>query len=190
MTAPGTITRHRSWFSRLAHNERGIAATEFALVLPIMVLMLMGMVEVRGAVEAYGKALSATQTVADLTSRADSQTTTTMNVIASAAQRVLDPMPSGSDRLGIRVASIGIATNGTPTLLWSYSFGGATDAPNLEAARGLASPGESVIMVNLTYIHPPLLKDIVGTLTTRETAWSRPRLVRLIPYNGSTGVLP
>jgi Flp pilus assembly protein TadG len=188
MSAPATRRRH--WLARLCRDQRGIAATEFALVLPIMVAMLMGMIEVRDAVEAYGKALSATQTVADLTSRADSQTTATMNMIASAAQRVLDPMPSGTDRLGIRVASIGIATNGTPTLLWSYSFGGATDAPNLAKAKGLANPGESVVMVNLSYIHPPLIKDVIGTITVKETAWSRPRLVRLIPYNGSTGVLP
>lgn len=186
MTAPTAIRR----FGRILGDEQGIAALEFALVLPVMVLLLMGMVEVRGAVEAYGKALSATQTVADLTSRADSQTTATMNMITSAAQRVLDPLPSGADRLGIRVVSIGIATNGTPTQLWSYSSGGSTDAPNLESARGLANPGESVVMVSLSYTHLPLVNDIIGTITTHETAWSRPRLVRLIPYNGSTGVLP
>ena len=175
---------------RLSRDGSGVAATEFALILPLMVLMLVGMVEVFGLVQAYGKALSAAQVVSDLTSRADSQTTGSMNAIVTGAQRVLDPLPSGADRLGVRVASVGISSAGQPTLLWSYSWGGGAPAIDVNDAVGLAGKGESVVMVTLRYVHPPILQAILGSLSMNHNVVSRPRLVRLIPFNGSTGTLP
>ncbi|CDK98829.1 conserved protein of unknown function containing TadE-like domain [Magnetospirillum gryphiswaldense MSR-1 v2] len=176
--------------ARLRRDRAGIAATEFALILPVMVLMLVGMAEVFGLVQAYGKALSAAQVVSDLTSRADSQSTASMNGIVTGAQRVLDPLPSGADRLGIRVASVGISSAGQPVQLWTYSWGGAAPAVAIGDAAGLAPNGQSVIMVTLRYTHPPLLQAILGSLSLNHSVVSRPRLVRLIPFNGSTGTLP
>jgi len=179
-----------SLLRRLRRDQDGVAATEFALILPVMVLMLVGMAEVFGLVQAYGKALSAAQVVSDLTSRADSQTTASMDAIVTGAQRVLDPLPSGADRLGVRVASVGISSGGQPTLLWSYSWGGGAPAIVTGDAAGLAARGESVIMVTMRYTHPPLLQAILGSVSMNNSVVSRPRLVRLISFNGSTGTLP
>jgi len=184
------MSRQHRLACRLRRDHSGVAAIEFALILPLMVLMMVGMVEVFGLVQAYGKALSAAQVVSDLTSRADSQTTASMNAIATGAQRVMDPLPSGADRLGIRVASVGISSGGAAVTLWNYSWGGAAATIVPGDAVGLAARGESVIMVTLRYTHPPFLQAILGTVSMNHSVVSRPRLVRLIPFNGSTGTLP
>lgn len=170
--------------ARLTRDQRGAVAVEFGILLPAMVAALLGAIETFRAVQAYGKAVSAAQTVADLTARADTQSATSMAAIATAAQRVMDPLPSDPLSLGIHVASVGFGANGTTTTQWSYSFGsGATPVP-LATAAGLGKQGESVVMVSFRYAHAPLLRDLLGTLTFRETAVARPRVTRSIPYTG------
>lgn len=139
----------------LPRDTRGAIAVECALLLPAMIAALLGTVETFGAVQAYGKAVSAAQTVADLTARADVQTAAGMTAIATAAQRVMDPLPSTAETMGIRVESV--------------VFG---------------KPGESVVTVSFRYAHAPLLRDIFGTLTFREIAVARPRTTRVIPFSG------
>ena len=182
------MTRRRPLRS-LRREHSGVAALEFALILPLMAVMLMGMVEIFSLIQAYGKALSAAQTVSDLTSRADSQTTASMNAIVTGAQAVLYPLASDSTHLGIQVASVGISSAGQPVLLWSFSWGSAP-AVDISAASGLAPNGQSVIMVSSRYTHESPLNYILGDVSMDYSAVSRPRVVRLIPFNGSTGTLP
>ena len=169
---------------RLLSDSRGAIAVEYALLLPAMVAALLGTVEIFGAVQSYGKAVSAAQTVADLTARGDAQTAASMAAIATAAQRVMDPLPSTTAIMGIRVQSVVFAANGTPSGAWTYTWGTGAETVPLSVANGLGKAGESVVTVSFRYSHAPLLKDIFGTLTFRETAVARPRTTRVIAYSG------
>lgn len=171
-------------FRRLCRDTKGAIAVEYALLLPAMVSALIGSVETFWAVEAYSKAVSAAQTVADLTARADSQSSAGMASIATAAQRVMDPLPNNTNVMGIHVASVVFGANGAMTTQWSYSWGsGATPVP-LSRAADLGANGESVVMVSFQYAHTPLMDDLIGSLTFREVAVARPRTTRVIPYTG------
>lgn len=173
-----------SRLKRLRHDTRGVIALEYALVLPAMVMALLGAVETFGAVQAYGKAVSAVQTVADLTARADTQSSVSMAAIATAAQRVMDPLPNGAAVMGLRVESVVFGTGGAPATQWGFNWGSGATAVPLSATIGLGKPGESVVTVSFQYTHQPLLHDLIGTLTFRETAVARPRTTRVIPYSG------
>ncbi|WP_173980148.1 TadE/TadG family type IV pilus assembly protein [Magnetospirillum sp. UT-4] len=157
---------------------------EYALLLPAMVSALLGAVETFQAVQAYSKAVSAAQTVADLSARADSHSGATLAAIATAAQRVMDPLPSTTASMGIRVESVVFAANGTATAQWGYSWGSGADPVPLSKVTGLGKAGESVVTVSFRYAHAPLLHDLLGTLTFRETAVARPRVTRVIPFSG------
>ncbi len=168
----------------LPGNTRGSIAVEFGLLLPAMVLALLGAVETFSAVQAYGKAVSASQTVADLTTRADSQSSSSMAAIVTAAQRVMDPLPNSDAIMGIRVQSVVFGSTGTPATAWNFNWGTGADPVPLSKTTGLGKPGESVVTVSFRYVHAPLLHDILGTLTFNETAVARPRNTRVIPYSG------
>ncbi len=173
--------------SRLAAvfgNARGAIAVEYALLLPAMVMALLGTVEIFAAVQAYGKAVSASQTVADLTARADSQSSASMAAIATAAQRVMDPLPNSTTVMGIRVQSVVFGSSGTQATAWNYAWGTGADPVPLSVTAGLGKSGESVVTVSFRYAHAPLLHDIFGTLTFHETAVARPRTTRVIPFSG------
>lgn len=172
---------------RLAGECRGVAAVEFALALPVMITALLGTVEIANLVKSYGKAVSAAQTVADLSAQAPSLSTAQMDAIRTAAQRVLDPLPSGTGNLGLDVVSVGFDAAGTPSQLWRYQWGAVSGAPSLAGARGLGGAGESVIMVRLSYVCVPVLHHIVPSKTFTEMSYTRPRLVRRIAFNGVGG---
>ena len=173
---------------RLCKDTAGLAALEFALVLPLMITAMLGTVEVWNLVTSYSKAVSASQTVADLTSQSSTLTTTQMNSIVVAAQRVLDPMVSDTTTLGVSVVSIGFDAANKPIQLWKFGWGTAAAAtPVISGAAGLGVTGESVIQVNLSYTCIPLIHDIVPQVTFSEASYSRPRLVKKIALNGVTG---
>lgn len=172
---------------RLWGDRRGVAAVEFALCLPIMITALLGTVEIANLVKSYGKAVSAAQTVADLTAQSPSLTTAQMDSIRTAAQRVLDPLVTNAANLGIDVISVGYDAAGTPSQLWRYQWGAVSGSPSLAGAKGLGVQGESVIMVRLAYVCVPVLHHIVPSKTFTELSYTRPRLVRKIALNGVGG---
>lgn len=178
------MTRHR--LSNLWNSTGGLAAIEFAVVLPVMLTALLGTVEISNLVNSYSKTVSASQTMADLTGQSSALTTAQMNSIVAGAQRVLDPLVSNDTTLGIEVVSIGFDNGNKPIQLWRYSWGMAQTV-SLTGAQGLGVTGESVVMVSLSYKCIPLIHDIVPEITFKEVSYTRPRLVRKISYNGVTG---
>ena len=179
------MTRRR--LRSLARDKGGLAALEFALVLPLMLTAMLGTVEISNLVNSYGKAVSASQTVADLTSQSSSLTTAQVNSIVVAAQRVLDPLASDTTNLGIDIVSVGFDAANKPIKLWQFSWGKSAPSIALTGAQGLGVAGESVILVSLSYTCIPLIHQIVPQITFNEVSYSRPRLVRKIALNGVTG---
>ncbi len=172
----------------LLSNTSGMAAVEFALLAPVMLTAMLGTVEICNVVTSYSKAVSASQTVADLTTQSASLTTAQMNSIVVGAQRVLDPLVSDATTLGINVVSIGFDAANKPIQLWKFGWGTTSAAtPVITGASGLGVTGDSVVMVSLSYTCIPLIHEIVPQITFSEVSYSRPRLVKKIALNGVTG---
>ncbi|NDU79348.1 pilus assembly protein, partial [Actinomadura sp. DSM 109109] len=54
---------------RLFRDERGIALVEFALSVPLLLLMFIGSYQLTDAISAYRKVTTATRAIADLSSQ-------------------------------------------------------------------------------------------------------------------------
>lgn len=165
---------------RFKRDARGVAAVEFALMAPVLLLILMGVIELTNALSAKRKLMAAVQTTADLISQQTSVTSADLELYLLGGQLALSPYPSS--RLSLGVASVRYDdTTGNPTLDWTDSYnGGAVDNPETRA-QGYGDPGDSLIIVTGTYSYSPIASLIMpGTITMSETAYVRPRTVSYV----------
>jgi len=144
----------RRFFSsarRLARAESGLAAIEFALIAPVMLLSLLGAVEVSNAMLSDRKATQVASTLADLVSQDTNVTDAEMTSIFAAGSAVLFPV-SPSD-VGMCVSSIVADAQGRTTVAWSNGRGMAARAVGSRIAipAGMVSPGGSVIYAEIRF---------------------------------------
>src|SRR5262245_54815115 len=77
---------------RLGRDQRGVSAVEFAMILPLMVTLYLGAVEVSQGIGYDRKVTLTTRTVADLTSQVTTVTSTEMsNILGASAQVMASP---------------------------------------------------------------------------------------------------
>lgn len=167
--------------------RRGLAAVEFAILLPVMMLLLCGVVEMTNLFTVDRKVVAATQSCADLVAQEKIVDPTKLDEIARAVQLTLDPSPSSN--VSFRVSSVVFdQVTGAPRIDWQRVVGGfngsGRPSPTVSAA-GLGLPGESVIIVDLAYSYTPIFENVLPqTFAINELAAARPRRVRVIACNG------
>ena len=185
--------RKPSLLWRLRRDTRGVAAIEFAMVLPILVASWFGMVQLTELSMASAKTSMAAQALADLTSR---YTLTGFSSgggftdLLAAASTILAPLPTSSGTLAVSVVAATLGSSGTPTQAWQCTSG--TNTPtNAQVTTALSlapavttatSSLSSVIMVTVIYTYTPnLTGGLFGPQTFTATAYSTPRMVSSVP---------
>jgi Flp pilus assembly protein TadG len=184
---------------RLLRDRSGIAAVEFAFVLPIMVMLLLGSYETANLVLAYMKLEASAETAADLVAQTKVNTvlqSSDFTNITNAAQQVLTPLPTSGSQLQIAYASITYST-GTPVIDWHVEVNSATPIAiaNIPNNANLANLGNeavgstnSLIVVTLTYSYTsPTSYVLNSSYTLTESAFNRPRYVSCVPTYQNTG---
>ncbi len=159
---------------RLARDERGVSAVEFAMILPLMVTLYLGGVEVSQGISIDRKVTLAARTVADLTTQVTSVTTTDLTDILKASSAVLAPYPISNAKVSL--ASIKIDANKTVTVEWSLSEPtGSVSTPTIPPA--LLVPNTYLIWGQATYTYKPVVGYVLtGTLNLKDQIFMRPRL--------------
>ena len=159
----------------ILRDERGTAVVEFAFLLPIMLMLLVGVVELTNLLRLDRKVGDAAQTVADLVTQRSEVSTAQLDDILTAAELILDPFPVAPHSIGIVGVQFDPDT-GNPTLDWSRSKNGGDVPDALTLAAGLGTPGEGVVVVRVTYDYTPLFFSfMIGNASIEETAILRPR---------------
>jgi Flp pilus assembly protein TadG len=87
------------------HAKAGVAAVEFALILPVMIAMYLGMTELTIGINTNRKLTLLSRTLADLTSRMKTATVADMDKVFAAARAVMQPY-SAAD-VAMTVTSVG-----------------------------------------------------------------------------------
>ena len=183
----GKAGRPRIGLGRFRAATDGVAAVEFALVLPIMVTLLLGMSEVTHAVNVDRKLTLLSRSLADLSSRDRELTGAQVNDIFRAASVIMQPYDASKLQMTITSMSVQMPSANTYTAkpLWSCARGtGAqtrpttttyTDVPlGFRNATGTTESTMSYYMqidVKLPY-SPMFGKALTGTINlTENTPW-------------------
>lgn len=155
--------------------NRGAALSEFVLIVPAMVLMLTGVVEVTSLLRLDRKLQNAAYATADLATQSPNLSDARLADIFTASDLVVQPFAAGGLAIGI-VSVVYDPDDGVPAVDWNESLRGGTVPDATVTAAGLGPPGDSVVIVRATYQYVPIFGDYVfGTINLSETAIARPR---------------
>jgi Flp pilus assembly protein TadG len=177
---------------RLASDQRGVSAIEFALLMPLMLTMYFGSIEVTDAISADRQVTLVASTVADITSEYTSVASTDVANIMAAACAVMAPFPMTNATVTLSSVTF---TNGTAAVAWSFQVSGGcstiangrTIGSNVTSLipAALNITGTSVLWGECTYNYKPVIGYVVtGTLSMYNEIFMRPRLSTAVTYSG------
>ena len=163
--------------ARFNRDERGIAATEIALLLPLMVSLYFGVVQLSQAVSARSNVTLTARTVSDLVSRVTTINNADMTNALNASAAVMAPFPVNN--LKVTVSSVTIDANGKATIAWSDTLNGSARAVGsvvtLPAALNVAST--SLIWAEVQYAYTPAIGYVItGTIQLKDQMFMGPRV--------------
>ena len=111
----------------LASDQRGISAIEFSLLMPLMMVMYFGSIEVTDAISADRQVTLVASTVADITTEYTSVAAGDVTNILNAASTVFYPFSNAQ----VVLSSVVIDANGNAYVDWSATQNGTQRSGNV-----------------------------------------------------------
>ena len=147
------------------------------MLLPLMLTLYLGTVEVSQGIGADRKVTLTARTVADLVAQASTVSSTDMTNSLNAAAAVIAPYPLAN--LKVTVSSIGVDGNGKATVSWSCGLNSTARAKGstVTLPSALLVNNTSLIWSEVAYNYKPTIGYVIsGTLTLHDQIYMRPRL--------------
>jgi Flp pilus assembly protein TadG len=175
----------RERLRRFAVDQDGVSAVEFALLLPLMITLYLGGVEISQAVSADRKTTLVAHTIGDLISQASCISSTEMTNIFNAAKAVVYPYNTAN--LKAVTTRVDMDKDGKATVVWSNVLNSATprsgDVSSLIPTT-LKTPNSSLIWSEAFFTYKPTIGYVItGQLTLNDQIFLRPRLSTAVNYN-------
>src|SRR5438105_4738078 len=144
-------------FVRLGSDQRGVSAVEFAMLLPLMITLYLGAVEVSQGIGIDRKVSLTSRTVADLAAQVTSIASSDMGNILGASSAVVAPYDPA--KLKVTVSQIAIDNNGNATITWSCTRNGSAHGVGSGASipAALKTPNTSLIWGEASYAYTPTI---------------------------------
>jgi len=179
-------------------DSRALAATEFAVIVPLMLVMFFGTVEFSSAVAIDRKVTLIARTLSELTSQSTTLTDSDMQNAFTASISII--MPYDATLVKGSISQIYIDANSIATVQWSKAgtiASGATQATLATSARKagdkvtselpstLLIPSTYLILSEASYTYTPSVGYVLkSSIPLSDLSYTRPRQVTCVPYNG------
>ena len=114
-------------FIAFARARSGLAAVEFALLVPVLLLLYLGGYELTQALSAYRKLTDTTTEIASIVSQNAVVSSANLTSIFNASTQIMSPHSAAS--LTIVLSEVSTDANSNPKVTWSLPYNGATPRP-------------------------------------------------------------
>ncbi len=192
----------RAFWRRTLRDRQGVAALEFALIAPLMILLFMGLAQLSSAIIASRHTSHATSSLGDLVSQCANVSDSDANNIFAAASDILAPLPVSVTILNQRVSSIMVVDgNGTTQAQWSRTCAGAPTSTTCSTSSILApysknqavtlpanlvsNQGDSVVMAETIYTYNFPIQAMNNLFKFDDLAYFKPRKSAVVTYTGT-----
>jgi len=178
MSAGAKVSPRPPW--RLAHDRSGVAAVEFALLAPVLILLYFGAVELTQGFLTQERTAHTASAIGDLVSQSSTLTTADITDIFAVGQTTMYPYPTPS--LGMRLSAVNEDAQGVVTVGWSEATGGMTaltkggsySDPNLGS---VLAPSQSVIVAESQNTYHSVFGAVIPQpITFHEKYYLKPRI--------------
>ncbi len=184
----------RRVLARFGRQESGIAAVEFALILPIMMTMYFGLVEFSQALGHDRKSVVVTRSLVDMVTQSVIVDNADMTSIFAAATAVMAPYPQ--DRIAMRVTSYRIDGAGNAFVDWSdvrninapvaYVAKPHCEAANPSVPSQIRAVRTSLVQAEVLLNHRPTIGyTLVGNIEMKESQFMKPRIAATVARAGA-----
>ena len=169
---------------RLVGDRSGVAAVEFALLLPVMLGLYIGGLEFSDGFTVKRKVTNATSALGDLITRTEEITKAEMTDIFEAASAVIAPYDVGN--LKIKVSGVAIDSESVATVEWGEAQNDtalAKGAP-ITLPDGVTLPDSFLVVVEVHYNFDPAIGYVItGSIDISDTFYLKPRLSDSVCYD-------
>jgi Flp pilus assembly protein TadG len=175
----------------LLKDCRGIAATEFAIIVPIMLVMFFGTVEFSSAVAVDRKVTLVARTLSDLTSQYPTVAVNPdLTNFFAASTAILTPYSATPIKATISELYVDPATL-QARVQWSYPYQGGTVravSSTVAIPTALAVPGTYLIFSEVSYLYTPTIGYVMAKagVNLSDVSYSRPRQSTCVFYSPAT----
>ncbi|MEO0672539.1 MAG: TadE/TadG family type IV pilus assembly protein, partial [Pseudomonadota bacterium] len=149
--------------AKLRRDDKGVAAVEFAIIVPLMVTFFIGTIELSQAITVDRRVTKIASATADLIARTKQTTRCEVEGILDIAEEILNPY----DASPLRVSIGNVVSSATPpiqtTVSWAYQHNGGANGSALATGNtyplppGVVEAGDSVLVAEVQYNYTPLI---------------------------------
>ncbi len=168
-----------TFIRRFRKAQAGLAAIEFAFILPVMVIMFLGTVEVSNYVMTARRVASLSSTAADLVAQESAISDDDINDIFGAISVIIAPLDPATVKIAI-TSVVADADGETYRVAWSEAMNrsarpvGAVLSAS-EFPTDLIAAFQGSIMVEVEYGYDPMFADFLPRKDITDTFYLKPR---------------
>lgn len=191
--------RLRGLIADMLRDTRGIGATEFAIILPLMLTLFFGVLEISNGVAVDRKVTRVARALADLTTQCKSVASSDLQNSFAASGAIMSPY--APEPIQATLSEIYIDTNKIAKIQWSTSAtitqsSGVTSAALKTSPRNagdvvtvdsnLSVADTYLIWSEVSYRYTPVVGYVIKSgVTLSDQTYTRPRQTKDVPYNGT-----
>ena len=176
--------------ARLAADVRGVAAVEFAIMVPVLLVIYLAGFELSQGMATYRKMSDATVELANVATQYTTMGSLDVASVFNASSQIMSPYPT--QNLGIVLSEVTTDTNSNAKVTWSCAYNGATALTAGQAITlptGLAQPGIplSYMLVQTSYRYVPVAgANFMAAIPMTDQIFMQPRSSPNIPLAGNS----
>ncbi len=156
-------------------DQHGIAAVEFAMIAPFMLLFYFGLTELCQAMLTERRVNHVSAAVGDLITQKETTSVAELDDVFEIGSIVLAPFPKAT--LTVVTTHVTADDEGAPVVNWSRGYSGGSPKSTIALPPGLTlNPNDSLVVTEATYEYEsPFGYFVPNGITFNEKSYLRPR---------------
>jgi Flp pilus assembly protein TadG len=186
ISTPFRIFRRR--LAEFRRDRSGIAATEFAVIVPLMLVLFFGVVEFSTGVAVDRKVTLVARTLSDLVSQNTSVTDAQFTNFFNAGNQVMSQYaqpPYSASTLHSTISELYVDPNThTAKVQWSQGYAVRAIGSNVTIPTALKVDGTYLIFSEVSYLYTPTVGYVMATsgVNLADVSYTRPRQSSCVLY--------